>query len=144
MFYAMLSMSLKYVLVYIWLSSSSGSGRSIDDQLLDLALTTNYSQSTFMLLARCQYLHRFNIARVGHRTILYFVHIKRWHRFKSLLEHVRFSLFLPLSLSLPPLSRVLVLGAYSSIERDSVSLREDVKRRERRKRTRFTPDVFAT
>ena len=34
------------ILIYIWLSSSSG--RSIDDQVLDLALMTNYSQSTFM------------------------------------------------------------------------------------------------
>ena len=33
--------------VYIWLSSSSGRERCIDDQLLDLALVTNYSQSTF-------------------------------------------------------------------------------------------------
>ena len=39
---------LKHVLIYIWLSSSSGSGRSMDDQVLDLALITNYSQSTFM------------------------------------------------------------------------------------------------
>ena len=41
-------MSLKHVLIYIWLSSSSGRGRSIDDQVLDLVLITNYSQSTFM------------------------------------------------------------------------------------------------
>ena len=43
--------NVKACLVYIWLSSSSGRGRSINDQLLDLALTTihyNYSQSTFM------------------------------------------------------------------------------------------------
>ena len=46
-------MSPKRVLIYIWLSSSSGRGRSIDDQVLDLALMTNYSQSTFLLLARC-------------------------------------------------------------------------------------------
>ena len=38
----------KHVLVYICLSSSSGRGKSIDDQVLDLALMTNYSQSTFM------------------------------------------------------------------------------------------------
>ena len=43
-FYAM---SLKHILTYVWLSSSSGRGKSIDDQLLDLALMTNYSQSTF-------------------------------------------------------------------------------------------------
>ena len=41
-------MSLKHVLIYIWLSSSSERGRSMDDQVLDLALMTNYSQSTFM------------------------------------------------------------------------------------------------
>ena len=39
---------LKRVLIYISLSSSSGREKSIDDQLLDLALVTNYSQSTFM------------------------------------------------------------------------------------------------
>ena len=33
--------------IIFWLSSSSGRGRSMDDQLLDLALMTNYSQSTF-------------------------------------------------------------------------------------------------
>ena len=47
----MLSNVSKHVLIYIWLSSSSGRERSIDDQLddqLDLALVTNYSQSTFM------------------------------------------------------------------------------------------------
>ena len=43
----------------------------MDDQVLDLALMTNYSQSTFMLLARCQYLHRFNIVWVGHPTTGY-------------------------------------------------------------------------
>ena len=58
MFYAKLSCAilcysvvwysiLKHVLIYIWLSSSSGRGRSMDDQVLDLALMTNYSQSTF-------------------------------------------------------------------------------------------------
>ena len=41
-------LSLEHVLIYIWLSSSSGRGRSIDDQVLDLALVTNYSQSTFI------------------------------------------------------------------------------------------------
>ena len=46
--YSVLSCALKHVLIYIWLSSSSGRGRSIDDQVLDLALVTNYSQSTFM------------------------------------------------------------------------------------------------
>ena len=55
--------------IYIWLSSSNGRGRSIGDQLLDLAFMINHSQSTFMLLAHCQYLHRSNIVRVGHRTI---------------------------------------------------------------------------
>ena len=44
----MLSNVSKHVLIYIWLSSSSGRGKSINDQLLDLALMTNYSQSTFM------------------------------------------------------------------------------------------------
>ena len=39
----------------------------MDDQVLNLALMTNYSQSTFMLLARCQYSHRSNI--VGHPTL---------------------------------------------------------------------------
>ena len=61
--------------IYIWLSSSSGRGKSIDDQLLDLALMTNYSQSTFMLLTHCQYLHKFNIVRVGHATILKFFNL---------------------------------------------------------------------
>ena len=39
---------LKHILIYICFSSSSGRGRSIDDQVLELALMTNYSQSTFM------------------------------------------------------------------------------------------------
>ena len=55
MFYARLSYTMlfcdflvclstvKHVLIYIWLSSSSGRGRSMDDQVLDLALMTNYS-----------------------------------------------------------------------------------------------------
>ena len=43
-----LNASSKHVLICIWLSLLSGRGRSIDDQLLDLALMTNYSQSTFM------------------------------------------------------------------------------------------------
>ena len=38
--------SSKHVLVCFWLSSSWG--RSIDDELLNLALMPNYSQSTFM------------------------------------------------------------------------------------------------
>ena len=42
-----LSLSLS-IYIYIWLSSSSERRRSIDDQVLDLALMTNYSQSTFM------------------------------------------------------------------------------------------------
>ena len=46
----MLSSVSKHVPIYIWLSSSSGRGRSVDDQVLDLALMTNYSQSTFTLL----------------------------------------------------------------------------------------------
>ena len=43
----------------------------MDDQLLDLALMTNYSQSTFMLLARCHYQHRSNIVWLGQPTVLY-------------------------------------------------------------------------
>ena len=65
MIYTKLSyrMSLKHVLIYIWLSSSSRRGRIIDDQLLDLALMSNYSLLCGLLLTRCQYLHRFNIVR---------------------------------------------------------------------------------
>ena len=54
--------------LYIWLSSSSGRGRSIEDQLLDLDLMTNSnSQSTFMwtVVSICI---DFNIVRVGHPT----------------------------------------------------------------------------
>ena len=46
--YATECCTMLYVLIYIWLLSSSGRGRNIDDQVLDLALMTNYSQSTFM------------------------------------------------------------------------------------------------
>ena len=65
-------MSIQHVLIYIWLSSSSERGRSIDDQLLDLALVTKTIHSPLLcglLLAHCQYFHRFNIVRVGHPTI---------------------------------------------------------------------------
>ena len=41
----------------------------MDDQVLDLALMTNYLQSTFMLVAHCQYYHRSDIVWVGHPTI---------------------------------------------------------------------------
>ena len=52
MFYAMLC----YALTYIWLSSSNGRERSIDDQVLDLALMTIYSPLLCgLLLARCHY-----------------------------------------------------------------------------------------
>ena len=63
------SVSLKHVLIYIWLSSSSGRGRSIDDQVLDLALIHS-PLSCGLLLARCQYLHRSNIVWIGHPTLI--------------------------------------------------------------------------
>ena len=56
---------------YIWLSSPSGRGRSIDDNnywILPLRLTIHSPLLCGLLLARCHYLHRFDIVRVGHPT----------------------------------------------------------------------------
>ena len=61
MFYA--DECLQSMYIYIWLSSSSGRGRNINDQLLDL-----YDYFAWrLLLAHCQYFHRLiNIVQVRH------------------------------------------------------------------------------
>ena len=85
---------LKHVLIYIWLSSSSGRGRSMDDQVLDLALMTNYSQSIFMwTVASCQYLHRFNIVWVGHPIHLLQIFIQVVLKFSKWVSKSSFSIY---------------------------------------------------
>ena len=46
---------LNHVLIYIWLSSSSGRGRSMDDQVLDLALFTVhfYVDCCYLVVSIC-------------------------------------------------------------------------------------------